>query len=184
MPLVHEVFSRCYKRGTYSTQEPFLHISGTSGPCSARPAPGASRCENWNSTAHPAPTPVSHAAIPHCLVPSASSRVRKRLPLPAPCKEITITLARKPNHHLTMAITLTHGTRSRASQPRLVVSLPWTTTREQPPNVLGVAAVVSLWGNILPKAGVAAGVYDSMVSSASYYTKFLIIFQDSSRTGS
>jgi len=57
-------------------------------------------------------------------------------------------------------------------------------TCEQPSDMLGVAAVVSLWGNILPKAGVAAGVYESPVSSSSYYTKFLIIFQDSSRTGS
>lgn len=165
-------------------QEPFLHISGASGPCCAQPAPGASRCENWNSTAHPVPTPVSHDTIFHCLLPSASSCVRKGLPLPARCKEITTTLACKPDHHLTMAITLTRSTCSRASQQQPVVSLPWTTTREQPSNVLRVAAVVSLWGNILPKAGVAAGVYDSMVSSASYYTKFLIIFQDSSRTGS
>ena len=124
------------------------------------------------------------SVTPQYPISSASSCIRTRLPLPATCMQIIITPVRKPNHHLTMAITLTRDTHSRDSQRRPVVSLPWTTTREQPSNVLGVAAVVSLWGNILPKAGVATGVYDSTVSSSSYYTKFLIIFQDSSRTGS
>lgn len=54
-------------------------------------------------------------------------------------------------------------------------------TREQLSNMLGMAAVVFLWGNIRPKAGVAAGIYESTVSSSSYYAKCLIIFQDNSR---
>lgn len=171
-------------RGTHNSQEPFLHLLNTSGLYSARPAPGTSSCENRRSTAYPLPEPVGHAAISHCLVSSASSRIRTRVPLPATCKQSIVTLVRKPNHHLTTAITLRRGTHIRASQQQPVVSLPWTVTHEQPSNMPGVAAVVSPWGNILPKAGVAAGIYDSTVSSSSYYTKFLIIFQGSSRTGS
>lgn len=171
-------------RGRHNSQDPFLHLSDTWGPYSARPAPGTSSCENRHSTAHPVPEPVGHAALSHCLVSSASSRLCTRFPLPAARQQSIVTLVRKPNHHLTTAMTLRRGTRTRASRQQPAVSLPWTATHEQPSDVLGVAAVVSPWGNILPKAGVAAGIYDSTVSSSSYYTKFLIIFQDSSRTGS
>lgn len=140
-------------RGMHISQELFLHLWDTWGLYPARPAPGTSSCENRHSTAqYPVPEPVGHAAISHCLVSSASSRICTRFPLPATCKQSIVTLVRKPNHHLTTAITLRRGTHIRASQQQPGVSLPWTVTHEQPSNMPGVAAVVSPWGNILPKS--------------------------------
>lgn len=93
-----------------------------------------------------------------------------RFPPAATCQQTPIPLVCKPNQCLTTAAGLSQDAHCTAPHRGPVGSLPSTVTRQQLSNMLGMAAILFLWGNIRPKAGVAAGICESTVSSSSYYT--------------
>lgn len=123
----------------------------------------------------------------HCLILRVFSLIHTRLPLAGTCMQILIFLVHKPKHHLTVV------------RWTAVMMLMWC-TQQNFPAATGVPhlnhdawAAVEMYLRCQPwyhRGAISCQnqAWQQMLmkaqSSCNYYAKFLIIFQDSCRTGS